>query len=360
MLKFKPMLAVNSKPSDLVKPQMGSLKLEGVRFEVVPENGLCGRSLKPFNNSLLYAREDVQALARYCKENDIYIEGEMYVHGWSFNRIDSCIRGEGNIDACKIEFHVFDCFVSSKSDATFKERYNFYKYVCIFFEIQGLSFLKAVEQVEMQAADDILAAYCWAIENGYEGFCLKAKDLPYKHGRSTLKQEYFTRIKPEDTYDCIVLEIIERKTNLCDSERNELGYLKKKQDKSMKAHTGMAQTALVYTPQINAIHKVSLTRGLTDPDRMRIWEDEGFYVGKCMQFVGIPVPAQKVPRSPRFDKWRHDITPAFLTHDASDALFVSWDVADTDGAIESGCDVITFPQFLSLINQGYAITENSN
>lgn len=359
MTTFKPMLAVNSKPQDLKKPQLGSLKLEGVRGIFSPEDGLIGRSLKPVNNSLMYEREEFRIIEKYCADKGIYLEGEFYVHGWTFNRIDSCIRGEGNIDVNRLEFHVFDCYVPAKPDATFAERVSYYKHAVADLYALGVQCVHSCAQTLMQDADDIRNAYVWAIENGYEGFCLKAADLPYKHGRSTLKQEFFTRIKPEETYDAVVLEIIERQHNLCESEVNELGYLHKKQNKDMKAGAGMAQNALVYTPQLGKVHKVALTRGLTDPDRMRIWEDAGFYEGKCVQFVGVPVPGQDIPRSPRFDKWRHDIEPTFLEHDASDSMMVSWDAAEVESALAQGCEIITFDMFKQFLKTGYELAKVS-
>lgn len=359
MSNFKPMLAVNSKPEDLKKPQLGSLKLEGVRGIFSPEEGLIGRSLKPVNNSLMYKREEFETIEKYCAEHDIYLEGEFYVHGWTFNRIDSCIRGEGNIDVNGLEFHVFDCYVPDIPEAVFEERVTFYNYAIQHLELMGIKCIKPVIQTPMKDAEEIRNAYLWAIENGYEGFCLKAKDLPYKLGRSTLKQEYFTRIKPEETYDGVVLEIIERQSNLCESEVNELGYLYKKQNKDMKAGTGMAQNALVYTPQLGKVHKVSLTRGMTDPDRMRIWEDAGFYAGKCIQFVGVPIPGQAIPRSPRFDKWRHDIEPTFLEHEGSDSMFVSWDAEEVEGALSQGCSIIPFDTFNEFLKTGYELVKPS-
>jgi len=358
MSNFKPMLAVNSKPEDLKKPQLGSLKLEGVRGIFTHDEGLVGRSLKPVNNTLMYQRQEFADIEGYCAQKGITLEGEFYVHGWTFNRIDSCIRGEGNIDVNKLEFHVFDCYVPAMPDATFKERVSFYNHAVAELQAMGVQCIKSCPQTLMQGPDDIRNAYLWAIENGYEGFCLKAAELPYKLGRSTLKQEYFTRIKPEETYDAVVLQIIERQHNLCESTVNELGYLHKKQNKDMKAGAGMAQNALVYTPQLGKVHKVALTRGLTDPDRMRIWEDAGYYEGKCVQFVGVPIPGQDIPRSPRFDKWRLDIEPQFLQHDPSDSVMVSWDAAEVEEALKQGCEIITFDMFNQFLKSGYGLAKD--
>ncbi|ANO57534.1 hypothetical protein [Vibrio phage vB_VhaS-tm] len=358
MTTFKPMLAVNSKPEDINVPSYGSIKLEGVRGEFTPE-GLLSRQLKQYNNELIYEREDVHIVEAFCEEFNIVLEGEWYLHGWTFNRIDSSIRGNGNIDVKQLEFHVFDCFVYDRPDSTFEERVNFYYWAVQELNRRGATFVKRVDQVTVNDADCIRSGYAWAIDNGYEGFCIKAKQLTYKHGRSTLKQQYFTRLKPEKDYDCVVLAIIERQANLCESEINELGYLKKKQNKDMKASTGMAQTALVYTPELGNVHKVSLTRNLTDPDRLRIWEDAEFYPGKCMTFVGIPVPGQNIPRSPRFDKWRLDIEPQFLQHDPSDSMFVSWDAAEVEHALQNGCDLINFEQFQWQLADAWTISNNS-
>jgi len=357
MTTFKPMLAVNSKPEDLKTEQFGSLKLEGVRAIFTPEDGLVGRSLKALNNSELYQRLDFQRIEQYCLENGIYLEGELYVHGWTFNRIDSCIRGDGNIDARQLQFYVFDCYVPSQPDAPFSQRVQFYKFAVGELQRLGLNMVLACEQTLMQSAQDITDAYVWAIEHGYEGFCLKRADGAYKHGRSTLKQELFTRIKPEETYDAVVLDIIERQHNLCESEVNELGYLKKRQDKNMKQGSGMAQTAVVYCPQIGEIHKVSLTKGLTDVDRMRIWEDSEFYKGKVMQYVGIPVPGQKVPRSPRFDKWRLDIEAVYLRHDPSDSILIDWQ-NEAQVYIEQGCEEITREMFIDLYRADWSLSHS--
>ncbi|QDP52345.1 MAG: putative DNA ligase [Prokaryotic dsDNA virus sp.] len=350
------MLASNIKPEQVTEECYGSIKLEGVRGIVRPHDGLVTRNLKPFGNSLIYQTQLVQKLEEYCAGSGITLEGEFYVHGWTFNRIDSCLRGEGNIDVHSLQFHVFDCYIDHKPDLTFKDRVTEYTKAVRELKAEGCGQVEIVVQYLMMDEHDIRKAYCYAIENGYEGFCLKKADAPYKLGRSTTKQQIFVRIKPEETYDCVVLDILERQQNLCESEVNELGYLYKRQDKGQKAATGLAQSAVVYTPALGKVHKVSLTRGLTDPDRARIWEERERWIGTPMQFVAIPVPGQEVPRSPRFDKWRGDIQPTFLEHPESDSVMVSWDPAEVEAVLQkSTCHVITLEQFIQLYNEGYSV-----
>lgn len=346
---FKPMLAATAQLDALNENFFQSIKLEGVRAQFTPDEGLVTRQLKPFNNTIIYERFD--AVERYCYDHNIMLEGEFYVQGWDFKRIDSCCRGEGNIDARQMEFHVFDCWDPEQPDLPFEQRYELYKqHVTALCALVG-HIVHAVMQYPYASESDAMQAYGWAIEHGYEGLCFKRKDLAYKLGRSTVKQGYFLRIKPENPYDGIVLGFIERQHNLMESETNELGQLFKRQNKDMKRAAGMVQNALVYTPEIDKIHKVAMTRGLTDPDRAMLWDTQDQYIGCGIQWVGIPVPGQDIPRSPRFDKWRHDIQPTFLAHD-SGSLMVEWDADKVASYLESGCDAIPVTTFLERVASG--------
>lgn len=136
----------------------------------------------------------------------------------------------------------------------------------------------------------------------------------YKNGRSTAREQLFVRMKPENTYDGVVIEIVERMENLCKSERNELGNLSKKQDKDMKAPTGLAAVAIVSCPDFNKHIRVTLSRGIKDYEptkksisRAGIWENRDKFIGKHIKFVGLPVPGMELPRAPRFDEWRTDL-----------------------------------------------------
>lgn len=353
-MSYKPMLAATADLSVLTTAFMYSIKKEGVRGEFTPE-GLLTRNLKPFNNQLMYER--FQALETFCMENNIYLQGEFYVHGWSFKRIDSCCRGDGNIDAMQLEFHVFDCYMEWDAELQFQSRYEAYvRYVGQYKAATNHDHIKSVEQYWFTSEEDVRKCYAWVLEQGYEGICFKRGDLAYKHGRSTVKQGYFVRIKPEDTYDGIVLGFIERQHNLNESQTNELGYLYKPQDKDKKLGAGMVQSALVYTPQIDKVHKVSMTRKHTEPDLARLWDNQKEYIGKGIQWVGIPIKDQDVPRSPRYDEWRLDLTPTFMVHEESDSLFICWDEAQVEQLLQEPCmSVISMDAWFERLAEGYSL-----
>lgn len=298
---FKPMLATNIKITDLRLPVYASLKLEGVRGEFTPV-GLYTRPMKQFGNKWVAAH--FVELVEYCKERGIYVEGEFYRHGIPFNELSSITRRRQHPDTAKLQLHIFDVYNPDDPGLPFRDRsYDIDRVV----KEAGCPNVYATDQRLMTDHDSIQKFYENAIEDGYEGLCFKHPNEKYKMGRSTKNEQKFLRIKAEDTYDGIVLEIVERLENLVESKPNELGFMSKAQDKDQKAHTGMAAVAITKVKGISTPVRVTLSRGLSDFDREDIWEDRESYVGNHIRFVGIPVPGMEKPRAPRFDAWRTDL-----------------------------------------------------
>ena len=287
---------------------MGSVKLEGVRGEFTPD-GLFTRPLKRFNNKLLAVK--FQEVIEYCKEYEIIIEGEFYKHGMPFNEISSICRRSGHLGVDDLEFHIFDAYVEEMPSVRFSLRIDLIERAVRGI---GMDFVKMIPQALQETKEEVIAAYENALEEGYEGWVLKDPDAPYKLGRSTVSEGIYLRLKPEDTFEGRVIEIVERFENLCDSEVNELGRLKKRQDKDMKASTGLAAVAIVESEGFNKPIRVSLSRGILDyqdtnksPSRASIFANRADYIGRYIRFVGFTIKGMDLPRSPRFDDWRTDL-----------------------------------------------------
>lgn len=354
---YNPMLAANIEPENVPIGSYLSVKLEGVRGQCYTD-GLLTRQLKPFPTRQLY--ELMQGVETFCQRYGISLEGEFYVHGWPFDRIQSATRAEDNDDALLLEFHVFDCYVEEDKDAPFSKRYAYYCWAVKTLNDAGYCFVKAVKQTLVTDTEMVIATYENALAQGFEGFVAKC-DLPYKFGRSTKKQGYFLRGKPDDPFDGVVLDIVERQTNLLDSEVNELGYQFKRQDKDAKEGAGIAQVAIVYCPEIDKICRVSLTRGLMDyqdtdkgPSREKLWQQKDVYIGAVMKFTGIPVKGQK-PRSPRYDSFRYDLEPIYLAHDESDCLLITFDTSWPELYELGAVDRIGKAAFFERLAEGYTL-----
>lgn len=305
---FKPMLATDIEINKLRLPVYVSTKLEGVRVEFTP-SGMKPRSLKTFGNQLHLKKRFIE-LEQYAKSNGIFLEGEIYRHGWTFNRISSACRGYGNKDVEQLEVHLFDAYLPGRN-LVFSQRIL---HIQAFVQKMRLDhkyhYMEANQELYLNH-DEIQIRYESDLQAGFEGLCFKDPNGTYKGGtggpnRSTKNEQKFLRIKDQKTWDGKVINIIERMENLVPSHTNELGYLAKTQDKDLKMPTGLAAVAVVQCEDFDEPIRVTLSKGLTDFDREEIWEWKETYIGKHLEFLGIPVKGMK-PRSPRFLRWRNDL-----------------------------------------------------
>ena len=298
---FKPMLAVNTKIKDIRLPSMVSYKMEGVRGEFTP-NGLFSRPMKKFNNrDLQFHFAD---LVTYAMVANLHIEGEFYVHGLEFNEISSICRRANHPDTDRLEVHLFDVHDDMRSNVPFLERH---KQLHEIVTLLNKDHIKIVPQIIVDNHEYMHDLYTGALEEGYEGLVFKSPSAFYKYGRPTHREQKFLRIKPDCTFDGVVLDIVERLENLVESVPNELGYMSKTQDKDQKGHTDMAAVAIVQCDDFPDPVRVVLSKNLTDQDRYYIWSHRETYIGKHLRFFGIPVAGMNQPRCPRFDCWRTDL-----------------------------------------------------
>lgn len=98
-------------------------------------------------------------------------DGEVYVHGWSFQRIVSAVKKKVS-DTDLLEYHIYDFPSRSKS---FKER---------FIDLDKTRFsgrLKIVKTDEVMNNEDIDQNESSAISSGYEGLMFRAAGSKYKY-----------------------------------------------------------------------------------------------------------------------------------------------------------------------------------
>ncbi|MCP4100331.1 MAG: hypothetical protein GY804_12880 [Alphaproteobacteria bacterium] len=307
-MSWKPMLATNAKLDKMKFPIYSSLKLEGVRGEFTPM-GLFTRPMKRFNNKLLESK--FSKILKYCAEHGVTLEGEFYRHGVDFSTLSSICRRANHPDTDTLNFYVFDIYFDGAKSCEFEERLP---HAHSAVEVINDPSVFLCKQYLHKTVDEVLKFYDEALEDGYEGWVGKDPKGTYKAGRSTVNEGKYVRLKPEETFDGVVIEIVERFENLCESETNELGYMSKKQDKDMKASTGLAAVAIVDSKAFSKPVRVSLSRGILDyqdtkksPSRASIFANKADYIGKNIRFVGFTISGMDLPRSPRFDDWRTDL-----------------------------------------------------
>lgn len=236
--KFKPMLAASiCGPSDsqetleynltqLNYPVLATPKLDGIRCITMPyttaKDVFCApvcRSLKNVPND--YVRDTLAQLDPGLDgELMTYSERELFDNGGvarprDFNAIQGDVMrfaGRPNF-----KFHVFDADVFGESN--YAER-------CVALSMMELpDFCVKVLPTRCESIADLQTFMSKCIAEGHEGICFRSKlYAPYKHGRSTLKQQWLIKWKIFERYEARIIGFEEEMHNANEAGRNELGH----------------------------------------------------------------------------------------------------------------------------------------
>lgn len=312
---MKPMLAINFDDINKISfPKYASTKLDGIRCIFHPELGMVSRSLKQIQNKQL--QEKFKHILAYCKENNIILDGELYSHKLTFQEITrgvmtqdfkedkNKIKKELNINddeyigyqeylISNIDFFCFDIV----NDSLFVDRYE---------ELQKikLNHMKILEQKYMTNPQQVKKYFDKVLDEGYEGLILKKLDGKYKFGRSTQNEELLLKIKPYETFDSKILEIIQATEvdELVEKKTNELGYSvtsRKKDDRKL-----IDKASAFRVRYFDCSLKVSLT--MTDKEKEEVWKNRENYIGKTIEYKALKIGMKDVPRHPVFVRYRED------------------------------------------------------
>jgi len=134
---------------------------------------------------------DLGALSAYMEEDLLY-DGEMYVHGWSREEVDSALRRTKNRNpkVDQLQYHIFDIQCQLKQYARLHKLGTLEQ---VIHEL-GLETLKIVPYGVCNDSDWIhhCAHYC---EEGYEGIMLRSPFADYEFKRTT----GLLKFKPTET-----------------------------------------------------------------------------------------------------------------------------------------------------------------
>jgi len=105
---------------------------------------------------------------------------------------------------------------------------------------------------------------------GYEGVVIRDPDSPYKHGRSTRKQEWMLKIKEYTYEEALLVRLNERMENQNAAELDELGFTKRSGHKAGKVGAGTLGSLTLRRPQ--EVETFDVGCGHMDAaERQRIW-----------------------------------------------------------------------------------------
>jgi DNA ligase-1 len=288
------MLAPNEKTdiNIITYPLLGSYKLDGIRCLFI--NGqMLSRAFKPIRNVHLQTR--FESLKQYSKDNNMILDGELYAKGMSFQQITHYVMSEDEVVPFELKFWCFDCVKDNNLNTPFKERIRLIPIVDIIVK---------VEQKELNTAHDVQNMFEEALNIGFEGLILKSPNSYYKCGRGTLKEGLIYKVKPFETFDGEITEVIQGTKVKDEVERTQDNFGNSKTS-IKKDDRELVEKASAFRVKYNGTTlKVSLA--MTDEEKEEVWRNQKNYIGKYIEYKGMSIGQKDVPRHPIYLRMRLD------------------------------------------------------
>jgi ATP-dependent DNA ligase len=141
--------------------------------------------------------EEVAHLLR--DKPDLYLDGEMYCHGYPLQKIASAVKKESSQPelASKIIYNVYDCFTARDNTIvpqTFTQRLELLREL---FRQYGIGIrVKLVPQTYVKTKAELDNIYEMHLKDGYEGSMLRLDGVPYDSRANDYHSPNLLKIKP--------------------------------------------------------------------------------------------------------------------------------------------------------------------
>ena len=264
-------------PEDMkIWPKLVSVKLDGVRA-VIKDGKVLSNSLKPIPNQFI---QDELADLPDGLDGELTLLGQ---DGLDYNNNQSAVMSQSGTP--NFVYNVFDTFDNPK--LPYKTRAA---------SLGGLRHRRVavVPQLKFSTPESVTAYYSRTRERGYEGLILRDPGAIYKFGRSTLRQEYSLKMKPQDDDEAIIIDFTELYHNDNDPYDNELGYQRRSAHQENKV-PGNLLGALVCSYEGQTF---KIGTGFTLAQRKEIWDNRDVWKGLLVKFQHQGITKYGVPRGP--------------------------------------------------------------
>lgn len=195
---MKPMLARPYSPSFTHYPCHIQPKLNGVR--ALYQNGLFQSRDEQVWQPAVLAHLTSQLASITPLLGSVILDGELYVHGWKLQRINSAVavhRNAPNQDTPYIMYHVFDAIIP---DTTFEHRFA---HIGNLLEQAQLPFTQVVRSQKIWFVEQLAPIFTSCIDAGYEGVMLRPPG-DYEPGK---RSKSLWKYKDWDTDDFLCVGI---------------------------------------------------------------------------------------------------------------------------------------------------------
>lgn len=186
-MNVKPQLAKSYKDCTVnifKKPLYCSRKLDGVRClmkfdNVNQEVKSVSRGGGEYDIPTTHIRNNSLFKSMFKENLNLIFDGEIYVHGWSLQKISGTARLKTLEERCeKLEYWIYDIVDESK---TFEERLEYLEYMKDLFEDHPS--VKIVDHVLLEGWVQIKKYHDKFVSEGFEGLVARKPDKKYSPGK---------------------------------------------------------------------------------------------------------------------------------------------------------------------------------
>lgn len=298
-MNYKPMLYPNTvvAPEDMTYPLIVSTKFDGVRV-CIKEGQVFSRALKPVPNK--YFRYYFREVIQHTKVHpNIVIDAEFYHDNKTHGEIVSAFRTEDYPDLEGFRLILFDIVDLDNLEEIYSVRQ---------LELMRIAYkyphCELIPSYRANFPGDVELLYNKAIEEGYEGLVLNKPSAYYKFGRITAKSGDGYKMKPLETYDSKIIGI--EQATIVDpkalKKTNELGMSETSKKKGDRVPIPMARSFIVEWEGKELLVPIAES----DEQKEYIWNHQDEYIGRWVEWAGMPYGMKDSPRFPRTVRMRED------------------------------------------------------
>ena len=183
---FLPMLAhrYDKHSAKIEFPCWVQPKLDGVRMLARKENGIV--SMWSRKGKIIDIPDKINAQLCLMLEDGQCTDGELYVHGWTFQRIISAVKKKRD-DTDSLEYHIYD---SPHSTLTFENRVPKRNIQTTMFPVYCREWnghaglirnIKFVETIDIERQEEFDLYESMFVKDGYEGMMVRNQNSLYKY-----------------------------------------------------------------------------------------------------------------------------------------------------------------------------------
>lgn len=263
-------------------PQIVQPKLDGFRTLWVPH--ISTESLWARSGLVLPNTKLMEYFSSLLSVQDYVLDGELYNHGISFNKLQSIINSEDQIIPPNTVFTIYDAipiqeWVARKGKTTYDKRLKTVREL-VQSRISDRKKIQDIDSTTCNTAKEVIELYKSYLKNDYEGAMIKNPLGYYKWKRVTPLSGEMLKMKPFQTLDLKCVGVYEGEGKY----QGMLGGL----DVDFNGVT------------------VSVSSGLTDVERKELWRLDNRPLGKIIEVKYFEITEDGSLRFPTFVRIRED------------------------------------------------------